>query len=277
MTDETVSDETVSDETVTDETGPSTGADQLVQYSVDRGIARIALDSPRNRNALSAALVAQLTGALTAAGTDGAVRAVELTHTGSTFCAGADLSEASQGGMRAGAERVMALLKLIVTLPKPVVGSIDGHARAGGLGLVGACDIVLAGPKSTFAFTEVKLGLAAAMISLTTLPKMEPRAASRYYLSGETFDAQTAARIGLITEAVADIGAATPAMLDLLRAASPQGLRETKSLLTAAVLDGFDTRAAALAELSARLFGSAEAVEGMRAFLAKRRPSFAAE
>ncbi len=121
--------------------------DQLIQYSVDRGIARIALDSPRNRNALSAALVQQLTEALTSAAADDSVRAAELTHTGSTFCAGADLSEASQGGMKAGAERVMALLKLIVTLPKPVVGSIDGHVRAGGLGLVGACDIVLAGPR----------------------------------------------------------------------------------------------------------------------------------
>jgi len=249
--------------------------DQLIQYSVDRGIARIALDSPRNRNALSAALVQQLTEALTGAGADDRVRAVELTHTGSTFCAGADLSEASQGGMKAGAERVMTLLKLIVTLPKPVVGSIDGHVRAGGLGLVGACDIVLAGPASTFAFTEVKLGLAAAMISLTTLPKMNPRAASRYYLTGEKFDAATAARIGLITEAVDDIDAGTQVVLDALRAASPQGLRETKPLLTRAVLNGFAARADALAELSARLFGSAEAAEGMAAFLEKRPPSWA--
>jgi len=249
--------------------------DQLIQYSVDRGIARIALNSPRNRNALSAALVQQLTEALTSAAADDSVRAAELTHTGSTFCAGADLSEASQGGMKAGAERVMTLLKLIVTLPKPVVGSIDGHARAGGLGLVGACDIVLAGPASTFAFTEVKLGLAPAMISLTTLPKMDPRAASRYYLTGERFDAATAARIGLITEAVDDIDAATRAVLDALRAASPQGLRETKPLLTPAVLDGFEARAEELAELSARLFGSAEAAEGMAAFLEKRPPTWA--
>jgi enoyl-CoA hydratase len=249
--------------------------DQLIQYSVDRGIARIALDSPRNRNALSAALVQQLTDALTSAAADDSVRAAELTHTGSTFCAGADLSEASQGGMKAGAERVMTLLKLIVTLPKPVVGSIDGHVRAGGLGLVGACDIVLAGPASSFAFTEVKLGLAPAMISLTTLPKMDPRAASRYYLTGEKFDAPTAARIGLITEAVDDIDAATGAVLDALRTASPQGLRETKPLLTPAVLDGFEARAGALAELSARLFGSAEAAEGMAAFLEKRPPSWA--
>ena len=250
-------------------------ADRLVQYSTDHGIARIALDSPPNRNALSAALVEQLTQALANASADDAVRAVELTHTGSTFCAGADLTEARQGGMKAGAERVLALLKHIVTLPKPVVGSIDGHVRAGGLGLVGACDVVLAGPASTFAFTEVRLGLAAAMISLTTLPRMDPRAASRYYLTGETFDAPTAARIGLITAAVDDIDADTMAVLDALRAASPQGLRETKPLLTAALLDGFDAKAEAMADLSARLFGTPEAAEGMAAFLEKRRPSWA--
>jgi enoyl-CoA hydratase len=250
-------------------------ADPLVQYSVDRGIARIALDSPRNRNALSAALVEQLTSALAGAATDGDVRAVELTHTGSTFCAGADLSEASQGGMQAGAERLLTLLKDIVTVPKPVVGSIDGHVRAGGLGLVGACDIVLAGPASTFAFTEVRLGLAPAVISLTTLPRLASRAASRYYLTGETFDAPTAERIGLITEAVDDIDAGTMAVLDALRAASPQGLRETKQLLTPAVLEGFAALAGALAQQSARLFASPEAAEGMAAFLAKRRPSWA--
>jgi enoyl-CoA hydratase len=250
-------------------------SDQLVQYSVSRGIARIALDSPRNRNALSAALVGQLTEALTDATADDAVRAVELTHTGGTFCAGADLSEARQGGMRDGAVRVLALLRHIVALPKPVVGSIDGHVRAGGLGIVGACDIVLAGPKSTFAFSEVRLGLAPAMISLTTLPRLDARAASRYYLTGETFDAATAARIGLITEAVADIDADTLALLDVLRACSPQGLRETKPLLTSGMLDGFEARAAALADQSARLFGSEEAAEGMAAFLEKRKPSWA--
>ena len=251
-------------------------SDRLVHYSADRGMARIALDSPRNRNALSAALVEQLTRALTEAGADDTVRAVELTHTGSTFCAGADLTEASRGGMKAGAIRLLPLLRDIVALPKPVVGSIDGHVRAGGLGLVGACDLVLAGPASTFAFTEVRLGLAPAAISLTTLPRMDPRAASRYYLTGETFDATTAARIGLITEAVDDIGAGTLAVLDALRACSPQGLRETKPLLTAGMVDAFGERAQALAEQSARLFATAEAAEGMSAFLAKRPPSWAA-
>ncbi len=249
-------------------------ADQLVRYSVDRAIARVTLDSPRNRNALSAVLVEQLAAALSAAAADDAVRAVELNHEGSTFCAGADLAEARQGGMKAGTLRVLALLRQMVALDKPVVGSINGHARAGGLGLVGACDIVVAGPASTFAFTEVRLGLAPAMISLTTLPKLDPRAASRYYLTGETFGPATAERIGLVTEAVEDIDQGTTAVLDALRAASPQGLRETKPLLTAAILDGFEARADALAEQSARLFGSPEAAEGMAAFLEKRPPAW---
>jgi enoyl-CoA hydratase len=197
------------------------------------------------------------------------VRAIELTHTGGTFCAGADLTEARAGGMAEGTKRVIALLRLIVELPKPVVGSIDGHVRAGGMGLVGACDIVLAGPASTFAFTEVKLGLAPAMISLTTLPRLQPRAASRYYLTGETFDAPTAENIGLITEAVDDIDAATHALLDALRKASPQGLRETKPLTTKAVSFA---EADALAQQSARLFASDEAREGMTSFLEKRPP-----
>ena len=247
----------------------------LVQYSVERGIARIALDSPRNRNALSAALVSSLNEAFSTASADPDVRAVELTHTGPTFCAGADLTEAVDGGMASGMARLTALMRGIVALPKPVVGSIDGHVRAGGLGLVGACDIVLAGPASTFAFTEVRLGLAPAMISLTTLPRLDPRAASRYYLTGSVFDAAEAARIGLITEAVADIDHATLSVLDALRACSPQGLRETKTLLARDILDGFDAHADPLAALSARLFASPEAAEGMTAFLAKRKPTWA--
>jgi enoyl-CoA hydratase len=250
-------------------------SDSLVEYSTDRGIARIALNSPRNRNALSAALVAQLDQALTAAAADDSVRAVELTHTGSTFCAGADLAEAREVGMAQGTTRMMGLLRQLIALPKPVVASIDGHVRAGGMGLVGACDLALAGPAATFAFTEVRLGLAPAIISLTTLPRLVPRAAARYYLTGETFGAAAAADMGLITEAVTDIDAGTLAVLDALRTASPQGLAETKPLLTADLLARFDARADELVAQSARLFASAEAAEGMAAFLAKRPPSWA--
>ena len=114
------------------------------------------------------------------------VRAVVLTHTGGTFCAGADLGEVSDNPAEAAAERtreMTALLRAFLELPKPVVGVIDGHVRAGGMGLVGACDIVVAGPRSTFALTEVRLGLAASIISLTVLPRLSQRAAGRYFLA----------------------------------------------------------------------------------------------
>ena len=243
----------------------------MIEYGVDRGVARIALDSPHNRNALSSALMSELERRLNDAGADDTVRAVELTHTGGTFSAGADLKEA-RVDMTEGTRRLVVLLQQIVQLPKPVIASIDGHVRAGGMGLLGACDIALAGPASTFAFTEVRLGLAPAIISLTTLPRLTARAAGRYYLTGETFDASTAARIGLVTEAVDDIDAATHAMLDALRRASPQGLRETKPLTTRALTFA---DADLLTTQSARLFASDEAREGMTSFLEKRSPRWA--
>ena len=243
----------------------------MIEYGVDRGVARIALDSPHNRNALSSALMSELARRLNDAGADDTVRAVELTHTGGTFSAGADLKEA-RVDMTEGTRRLVVLLQQIVQLPKPVIASIDGHVRAGGMGLLGACDIALAGPASTFAFTEVRLGLAPAIISLTTLPRLTARAAGRYYLTGETFDASTAARIGLVTEAVDDIDAATHAMLDALRRASPQGLRETKPLTTRALTFA---DADLLTTQSARLFASDEAREGMTSFLEKRPPRWA--
>jgi enoyl-CoA hydratase len=249
----------------------------VVQYAVDRAIATVTLDSPDNRNALSKALVTELGAHLTNAAADAEVRAVVLTHTGSTFCAGADLKEQSgEGGPQEGTRRMLELLRTIVELPKPVVARVDGHVRAGGLGLIGACDIALAGPASSFAFTEVRLGLAPAIISLTTLGRMTQRAAARYYLTGETFDATTAAACGLVTGAADDVDAALAPILDALRACSPQGLAETKPLTTAAVRADFAARADDVQAQSARLFASDEAREGMLAFLQRRPPAWSA-
>jgi enoyl-CoA hydratase len=246
---------------------------ELVHYAVDRAIATITLDSPHNRNALSAKLVGELTAHLATAVSDPDARAVLLTHTGTTFCAGADLKEsAAEGGPEQGTVRMLAMLLAIVELTKPVVARIDGNVRAGGLGIVGACDIAIAGPASSFAFTEVRLGLAPAIISLTTLSRMSERAAARYYLTGEKFDAAAAAASGLVTAAVDDVDAEIAMICDALRACSPQGLAETKPLTTRAVIAGFAERAEQLQAQSARLFGSDEAREGMLAFLEKREP-----
>lgn len=240
----------------------------------DAGVVTLTLDSPHNRNALSSALVAGVLDGVRRAGADPDVRAVVLTHTGGTFCAGADLTEAGADPATRTAQMV-ELLRAVVEAPVPVVGLIDGHVRAGGMGLIAACDVVIAGPRSTFALTEARLGLAPSIISLTVLPRLTSRAASRLFLSGEKVGPAEAAAYGLITETADDPAAAARPLLASFRLSSPQGLAETKKLTTAAVLDEFDRRADALAADSARLFASAEAREGMMAFLEKRPPSWA--
>ncbi len=173
------------------------------------------------------------------------------------------------------AREMTTLLRAMVSSPLPVIGAINGHVRAGGFGLVGACDIVVAGPRSTFALTEARIGVAPAIISLTLLPKLSPRAAARYYLTGEKFGASEAADIGLVTMAADDVDAAVAAVVADVGRGSPQGLAASKALTTAAILEGFDRDAERLTEESARLFVSDEAREGMLAFLQKRAPSWA--
>ncbi|MDT0379298.1 enoyl-CoA hydratase family protein [Streptomyces sp. DSM 42041] len=247
----------------------------LVRTTRTGGIATLTLDSPHNRNALSRRLVAELYEALAAAETDDAVRAVVLTHTGGTFCAGADLAEAGRAEGPTDAPLGLArLLRTLVAFPKPVVARVAGHVRAGGTGLVAACDIAVAGPGASFAFTEARLGLAPAVISLPLLPRVDPRAVGRYFLTGERFDAPEAARIGLVTAAAQDVDEALQPVLDGLRRGSPQGLAESKRLATAEVLRAFDRDTDSLAELSARLFASDEAREGMTAFLERRDPGW---
>ncbi|MFE9450668.1 enoyl-CoA hydratase family protein [Streptomyces sp. NPDC006739] len=229
-----------------------------------RAVEILSLDSTDTRNALSAALVGELTDALSDCAEDTGVRAVVLTHTGSTFCAGADLLDPPHP------DAVVGLLRQIVELRKPVLARVTGHVRAGGLGLLAACDIAAATTGSTFAFTEVRIGVAPAVISLPVLPRADPRALARYYLTGERFDAAEAVRLGLLTVTADDVDEALAPILDGLRRSAPQALAETKQLLTARVLETFDRDAADLTALSARLFSSAQAREGMTAFLERR-------
>jgi len=245
---------------------------ELVHLAIDGGVATVTLDSPHNRNALSRQLIAELTDRLRTAGEAGEVRAVVLTHTGTTFCAGADLSEASTGPMTGTASGLLALLRLIAELPRPVIASIDGNVRAGGVGLLGACDIVIAGPRSTFAISEVRLGLAPAVISVTVLPRLDDRSAARYYLTGATFDSAEAQRIGLVTIATDNVEDALATLVADLRRASPQGLLESKRLANRTVREAIELHGDAMVELSAHLFASEEAHEGMTAFLERRPP-----
>ena len=150
---------------------------------------------------------------------------------------------------------------------------MDTSRRAGGLGLLGACDLAVASAEATFAFTEVRIGVAPAVISLPLLPRTDPRALARYYLTGEEFGSAEAARIGLLTAVGAQVDEVLEPILDGLRRASPQDPRETKELLTAMVLETFDQDAGELARLSARLSASTDAREGLTAFLERRDPA----
>ena len=250
----------------------------LVRYEAGGEVATVTLDSPHNRNALSAQLVTELSARLSEAGADRAVRAVVLTHTGRVFSSGADLAAAGTGSIGDSGTAIMALLRLIVELPKPVIARIAGHVRAGGMGIVGACDLAVAAEGASFAFTEARIGLAPAMISLTTLDIMDPRQAARYYLTGETFGASVAARLGLITVACAgeELDGIVDGLVAQIRETSPQGAAETKKLLTVPRRQRLDALGPEMAELSAALFASEEAQEGIRAFLEKRAPAWRA-
>jgi enoyl-CoA hydratase len=168
------------------------------------------------------------------------------------------------------------VLRLIVELPKPVMARIAGPVRAGGMGIVGACDLVVAAESANFAFTEARIGVAPAMISLTTLDVMDPRQAARYWLTGETFGSAAAARLGLITVACGDaeIDDVTGDLAAQILATSPQGSAETKKLLTAARRQRLAADGPDLAALSARLFASDEAQEGIHAFMERREPAW---
>lgn len=244
-----------------------------VSCVLDGGIATLTLDAPHNRNALSKPLVEGLRAGLEVAAADPSVRAVVLAHHGGTFCAGADLTEmAAEGGPTAGTTRLVGLLRAMVDHPKPIVGVVDGHVRAGGLGLVGACDLAVVGPAATFAFTESRLGLAPAIISLTVRSRLSDRALSRYFLTGETFGPAEAERMGLVTKATDDPSLIVDDLLVALKGCSPQGLAESKRLANRDLLATFDRDAAGLTELSARLFASDEAQEGIAAFRERRPP-----
>jgi enoyl-CoA hydratase/carnithine racemase len=250
-----------------------TQPEELVHYDVADQIATITLDSPHNRNALSRQLVTELFERLDRADQDADVLAVVLKSSGRVFCSGADLTEASTTPMEEGARAIVSLQRAIVALSKPVVTVVAGAARAGGIGIVAASDIVLTAEDATFALTEVKLGLAPAVISLTVLPRLTQRGAALTALGGEVFTGSEAVAYGLVTKAVpADqLDAAVTELCGQLAAGAAQGLRETKKLLATDLLERIDTRGEELVALSARLFGSDEAREAMVAFLSRKK------
>ena len=245
---------------------------ELVHLSVADQVATITLDSEHNRNALSKQLVTELAAHLATADADAAAKAILIRSAGTVFCSGADLTEAASGGMVEGATAIVTLQRQIATAQKPVVVELGGPVRAGGLGIVGAADIVIAAESVTFQLTEVRLGLAAAVISISLIPRFTDRAASDLFLTARKFGATEAAEVGLITRAVPDKDLADEvrAVLTDLAKAYPQGLRESKKILNHDLVARIDALGSEVAAKSAELFGSDEAREAMTAFLSKK-------
>jgi methylglutaconyl-CoA hydratase len=238
----------------------------LVHLTVRSGIGTITLDSPANRNALSAPLRAHLLDALEHTARDDSVRVVVLDHTGPVFCAGMDLTEPPDS-----VKELPRILERICTHPKPVIAKLAGPARAGGVGIVAAADIAVAAHHATFAFTEVRLGVVPAVISVTLRARLLARATQELLLTGETFDATRAVAIGLLTSAVPahQLDGEVDHYAAMLVKGAPHALALTKQLLRApTTAQDF----AAMLELSAARFASEEAQEGIRAFTHKRPP-----
>jgi len=248
-------------------------------------VAWISLNRPQIHNAFDDALIAALTEALLQADADPAVRAVVLTGNGSCFSAGADLNwmrgmaAASEQENREDSLRLARLMRVLQFLSKPTIARVNGAAYGGGVGLVACCDIAIGVDGSKFALSEVKLGLVPAVISPYVIAAIGLREARRLFVTGEVFDAATAARIGLLHASVPgdELDAAIERQLHLLAKAGPQAQREAKQLaLRIGGCDPVDAERIdhANAELIARLRVSEEGQHGLGAFLDKRAPSW---
>lgn len=254
-------------------------AEELVHLEVAGGIATVTLDSPHNRNALSSALLADLESVLDAAIGDDQARLIVLTGAGPVFCSGADLKEGrAAAGPRPGATGGLpGILRQIWNCPKPVIGRVNGPTRAGGIGLVAACDIAVGVEDATFAFSEVRLGLIPAIISVVILPKVGVSKCMELFLTGDTFTAADAVGLGLLNAAApADLlDDAIARYAGSILKGAPGALAGCKRLVREVPGMDMDVAFEFTAALSAEYFTSEEAREGMTAFAEKRPPRWA--
>ncbi len=237
--------------------------------TVEASVATITLDRPENRNALSAALVDSMGDHLAAAIADDAVRVIVLTNESHVFCAGADLSGTDSGQAR---YSLVDIFELILDSPKPVIGRIAGHCMGGGVGLAAACDISVITEEAKIGFTEVRIGVAPAMISVVCLPKMRRADAMALFLSGERISAARAVEVGLLNRVVRadDLDATVEEVVANVMAGGPLALAAAKRLVTEIPAMGRAEGFAFTEPLSAALFASDEATEGIVAFREKR-------
>ena len=247
-------------------------------------VGRVILNRPERHNAFDDALISELTGALRSIEADESVRVVQIEGTGRSFCAGADLewmrrvASAPKEANRDDAMALAALMRTLAELRKPTIARVQGAAYGGGVGLVACCDIAVATVGAKFALSEAKLGLIPAVISPYVVAAIGPRAARRYFLTGETFDGSDAWRLGLVHELANDekgLDGKISRLVEALLACGPVAQLECKALIRAVA--GRPVTLELIqdtAERIAKLRSSPEGMEGVAAFLEKRRPSW---
>ena len=246
-------------------------------------VSRVTLNRPEVRNAFNDAVIAELTQAFTQLGQDPQVRAIVLAAEGVAFCAGADLNwmrrmaDYTHAENLADAAALAEMLRVLYTCPKPTVARIQGDVYAGGMGLVAACDMAVSVDSANYCLSEVKLGLIPATISPYVIRAMGARAAQRYFLTAERFDATEALRIGFVHAVLpADqLDAKVDELTKALVNASPNALRSCKTLLHKVIGKDIDTALIAkTVEGIASIRVSAEGKEGVQSFLQKRKPNW---
>ena len=247
-------------------------------------VALVTLNRPERHNAFDDALIAELTETLRSVEAEDSVRVVVLSGAGRSFSAGADLNWMKRMAAYSKDENVRdamglgALMRTLAYLRKPTIARVQGAAYGGGVGLVACCDMAVALHSATFSLSEVKLGLIPAVISPYVVSAIGERAARRYFLTGERFEAAEAWRLGLVHEMAVsegDLDEKIGTLVDLLLEASPAAQREAKDLIRA-VADRPVTSELIqdTAERIARVRASPEGREGVGAFLDKRKPSW---
>jgi methylglutaconyl-CoA hydratase len=253
-------------------------------FDIDaRGVATVTLNRPLQHNAFDDGLIAQLTATLQQAAADSGIRVLVLAANGKSFSAGADLNwmQRMAGASRADnlqdALQLSTLMETLDRFPAPTVAKVQGAAMGGGVGLIACCDIALVVDSAAFALSEVKLGLAPAVISPYVIAKIGASRARRYFVTAERFSAHQALAIGLVHEVVGpgELDAATAAMLTTLLANGPQAMRAAKALVgMASASRDLAALHATTAGVIADLRASEEGREGLRAFLEKSPPAW---
>lgn len=255
---------------------------ESVSVDIQDAVAQVTLNRPEVRNAFNPQMVVELSTLFQGLSQNPNVRVIILRGSGSIFCAGMDLKwltttdQSSEVQRRQAAEHMLQMYQAVDECPYPVIARVHGSAFGGGAGLIAACDMAVACPEAHFAFREVRLGLIPAIIAPFLLRRLGVSQTTRLCLTGESFTAETAKEIGLVQEVVSieELDSHLYLLIDHILQGGPEAIKETKKFLRQLLALPDQDKWALCTQINAQMRGSAEAVEGLLAFVEKRKPNW---